>query len=130
MARTPPKNNPGQRTPNLDITRAPRLPGGDVCAPAPARAEFRVPDEAPAPKAPTLTCYSISEEPPVLRPGPPTRPWMDEAREGYAYRGLPLSIANGHGCEVLNPTPFEATWRGGTGTHGVASRRSTAARRW
>ncbi|MCU0687754.1 MAG: DUF6065 family protein [Polyangiaceae bacterium] len=119
MARPPPKDNPGQRTPTLDITGAPRLSGGDICAPAPARAEFRAPKEEPKPQVPTLTCYSIAADPPILRPGPPTREWMDETREGYAYRCLPLSIANGHGWEVLNPSPFEATWRGNTGTNGV-----------
>jgi hypothetical protein len=38
---------------------------------------------------------------------------MDEAPQAFAYRCLPLNIANAHGWEVLCPSAFEATWNGG-----------------
>jgi hypothetical protein len=38
---------------------------------------------------------------------------MDASPVGYAYRCLPLNIANAHGWEILNPSAFEATWDGG-----------------
>lgn len=38
---------------------------------------------------------------------------MDATPEGFAYRCLPLNIANAHGWEVLSPMAFEARWTGG-----------------
>ena len=38
---------------------------------------------------------------------------MDATPESFAYRCLPLNIANAHGWEVLCPTSFEAFWNGG-----------------
>ncbi len=60
-----------------------------------------------------LILYPTSGFKPVVRPAPVTRPWMDEAPQGFAYRCLPLNIANAHGWEVLCPTGFEAVWNGG-----------------
>jgi hypothetical protein len=45
---------------------------------------------------------------PLVRPAPATRPWRDDTPKAFAYRCLPLKIANGHGWEVLNPWGFEA----------------------
>jgi len=60
-----------------------------------------------------LILYPTSGFKPVVRPAPVTRRWMDEAPQGFAYRCLPLNIANAHGWEVLCPTGFEAVWNGG-----------------
>lgn len=49
----------------------------------------------------------------VIRPASPRRAWMDRTNGGFAYRCLPLTIANSHGWEVLSPSTFEATWTGG-----------------
>jgi hypothetical protein len=38
---------------------------------------------------------------------------MDSSPESYAYRCLPLTIANAHGWEVLSPCGFTAEWNGG-----------------
>jgi hypothetical protein len=38
---------------------------------------------------------------------------MDATPESFAYRCLPLNIANAHGWEVLTPCSFEAIWDGG-----------------
>jgi hypothetical protein len=38
---------------------------------------------------------------------------MDESPESFAYRCLPLNIANAHGWEILSPCGFEAEWNGG-----------------
>jgi len=59
---------------------------------------------------------------PLIRPAPATRPWMDATAEKFAYRCLPLDIANAHGWEVLNPCGVEAVWDGGNGTPAVATR--------
>ena len=67
-----------------------------------------------------LVCYLTTDHAPLIRPAPATRQWMDEAvPDSYAYRCLPLNIANGHGWEILNPGGFEAVWDGSTHVEGV-----------
>ena len=39
---------------------------------------------------------------------------MDRTRNGFAYRCLPLNIANAHGWLLLNTIPFIAQWDGGS----------------
>jgi Family of unknown function (DUF6065) len=60
-----------------------------------------------------LECYALWPEPPMLAPARPTRAWMDATRERYAYRCLPLNIANGYGWEILCPCSFSIQWNGG-----------------
>ena len=60
-----------------------------------------------------LICYQINEQAPPLVPARSERAWMDETVSRYAYRCLPLSIANAMGWELLCPDPFEAEWNGG-----------------
>ena len=66
-----------------------------------------------------LICYLHPGWALLIRPAPATRPWMDRTPESFAYRCLPLNIANAHGWEILNPTGFEAVWNGGTGADAV-----------
>jgi hypothetical protein len=66
-----------------------------------------------------LTCYETSVDPINIRPGVPERAWMDESNQGFAYRCLPLVIANAHGWEVLSPVAFEAEWTGSNALDGV-----------
>src|SRR4051812_30816381 len=75
----------------------------------------------PAPGEPALdlTAYLHPGWTPLIRPAPPTRPWMDATPESFAYRCLPLNIANAHGWEVLTPHGFEAIWDGGPGTGAI-----------
>ena len=60
-----------------------------------------------------LKCYIYRGWEPRIRVASPKRTWMDEAPKSYPYRCLPLSIANSHGWEILNPFGFEAVWNGG-----------------
>lgn len=48
-----------------------------------------------------------------IRPAPVDRAWMDATDQRFAYRCLPLNIANGLGWELLCPAGFVATWDGG-----------------
>jgi hypothetical protein len=41
------------------------------------------------------------------------RQWMDDSTNGFAYRCLPLTIANQLGWFVTSPVGFTAFWRGG-----------------
>jgi hypothetical protein len=59
-----------------------------------------------------LVCYPTSGIVPEIRPGPAAREWMDATPQGFAYRCLPLTIANAHGWEILSPCAFTATWSG------------------
>jgi Family of unknown function (DUF6065) len=67
-------------------------------------------------------CYLHPGWKPLIRPAEATRSWMDEAPEAFAYRCLPLNIANQHGWEILCPCTFDACWNGGKATEDVAIR--------
>jgi hypothetical protein len=69
-----------------------------------------------------LICYLTSGEAPEIAPAPVERDWMDRTPQGFAYRCLPLNIANAHGWVVLNPAAFIAEWNGGPGLDAIAIR--------
>jgi len=58
-----------------------------------------------------LTAYTMGH-PTRIRPAPVERDWMEKSQERFAYRCLPLNIANAHGWEMLLPTGFKAVWGG------------------
>ena len=60
-----------------------------------------------------LTAYVVDGHKLDIRPAPVERDWMEATNERFAYRCLPLNIANAHGWEVLCPSVFTATWTGG-----------------
>jgi len=59
-----------------------------------------------------LLCYKLVPNPPAMVPASPTRDWMDASPDRFAYRCLPLNIANGYGWEILSPASFEIAWNG------------------
>ena len=64
-------------------------------------------------KAQVLYAYEIySQKDMPIETAPVERSWM-EARDRFAYRCLPLAIANQAGWFINNPTGFSATWNGG-----------------
>jgi hypothetical protein len=69
-----------------------------------------------------LICYPTSDIPPSIVPAPVERDWMERTDDGFAYRCLPLNIANAHGWMILNPSPFIAAWSGDGGPNGVTVR--------
>lgn len=69
-----------------------------------------------------FTCYVHEGWDPRIRPAPATRPWMDATPDAFAYRCLPLNIANAHGWEILSPCTFEASWNGGSSKDDVTVR--------
>ncbi|MBV6657486.1 MAG: hypothetical protein KI785_06925 [Devosiaceae bacterium] len=75
-------------------------------------------EDFPAPqadgKAPCgLIFYQIHHGAAEIRPAQAQRSWMDETPNRFAYRCLPLSIANATGWELLLPFGFRAFWNGG-----------------
>jgi hypothetical protein len=72
--------------------------------------------------APQLVCYPVEPDPPAIEPARAARDWMDRTDQRYAYRCLPLSIANASGWEILCPIAFEARWDGSDGRTGITIR--------
>ena len=73
------------------------------------------PPQASAIAAPQLTCYATEPDAPPIVPARAERSWMDLSDQRYAYRCIPMSVANASGWEILCPIDFEATWHGGMG---------------
>jgi len=67
-----------------------------------------------------LTAYVIDGHELRIRPAPAERPWMDESDQRFAYRCLPLNIANSHGWEILCTAGFSAMWDGGKAREAIA----------
>ncbi|WDI92387.1 DUF6065 family protein [Xanthomonas campestris] len=66
-----------------------------------------------------LTAHVLDGHTLDIRPAPHERAWMDATDQRYAYRCLPLAIANAHGWELLCQAGFEAAWDGGDGLGAV-----------
>ena len=75
---------------------------------------------------PELICYPMWPDPPPLIPARSERPWMDDTPEHYAYRCIPLSIANASGWELTLPFGFEVAWYGGAGLDTIQFRGADA----
>ena len=69
-----------------------------------------------------LVAYQLNESGPPLLCAPTARAWMDATDERFAYRCLPMLIANQAGWFVLNECSFEATWNGAGDPSGVEIR--------
>ena len=59
-----------------------------------------------------LIAFGLPGQPLDIRPAPYERDWMDATDQRYAYRCLPLTIANAHGWEILCTSGFSAYWNG------------------
>jgi hypothetical protein len=68
---------------------------------------------------PELIAYRLNSSPPPLVCAPGSRAWMDASIDRFAYRCLPLLIANQAGWFILNEHPFEAMWDGKLDPSGV-----------
>lgn len=55
----------------------------------------------------------------LLAPSELKRDWMEDTPNRFAYRCLPLNIANMLGWDLINPVGFEAVWDGGLGTESI-----------
>src|SRR5258708_29893587 len=60
-----------------------------------------------------LRCFVIDDQTVRIRPAPRERDWMDQTPSKFAYRCLPLAVANQHGWELLSDGTHEAIWNGG-----------------
>ncbi|MFZ2139729.1 MAG: DUF6065 family protein, partial [Xanthobacteraceae bacterium] len=71
-----------------------------------------------------LIAYVMDGHEIEIRPAPVERDWMDTSDRRFAYRCLPLNIANAHGWEIVCPSAFDAVWNGGTSRDSVRVRPS------
>ena len=78
--------------------------------------------ESPASQSPadrpTLTAYRIHKYPSMpIVPATAMRGWMDNTNDRFAYRCLPLLIANQNGWFIVNTHRIRCVWNGGAGEH-------------
>lgn len=68
---------------------------------------------------PFLDLFKMDETTPDIKPGQPRRKWMDETSERFAYRCLPLTMANSTGWDILCPFTVDIEWTGGQGKEDI-----------
>ena len=66
-----------------------------------------------------IVAYEVIEDPMPIRSCSRRRDWMDSTPDRFAYRCLPLAIANQVGWEILCPTDFSARWSGKDGLDAI-----------
>ncbi len=66
-----------------------------------------------------LIAYELIADPPDIVPGERDRDWMSATSERFAYRCLPLNIANQAGWDILNAVAFTCMWTGGRDKHAI-----------
>ncbi|WP_421854059.1 DUF6065 family protein [Oricola sp.] len=71
-------------------------------------------------KITNLHCYKVLENACRIVPARASRQWMDDTNQRFAYRCLPLSIANAMGWELLLSEKTVATWNGKNGLNDIA----------
>lgn len=72
-------------------------------------------------EAPILTCYRIHPVPSMsIVPAPSRREWMDQTGNKFAYRCLPLVIANQSGWFILNMHRIRLVWDGGAAKESIS----------
>jgi len=60
-----------------------------------------------------LIAYEVTQNAMALVSGRSERKWMDETPNKFAYRCLPLVMANQLGWDILSPVRFTSLWKGG-----------------
>jgi hypothetical protein len=69
-----------------------------------------------------IIAYEAVEKPMLLQSADRRRDWMDETVDRFAYRCLPVAIANQAGWDILNPVGFSAKWNGKAGLDAISIR--------
>jgi hypothetical protein len=73
-----------------------------------------------------IRVFPLRAEQPLIRASELDRHWMDATAERFAYRCLPLNMANQHGWEILCPVDVVARWNGGCSTTDIEIRTTGA----
>lgn len=90
----------------------------DAAAPAPraGRKGKRQTVAGPALEPLPFTAYALVDTPAPLVKARQERDWMEATSLRFAYRCLPMMIANQSGWMILNPRKFSLVWTGGPDT--------------
>ena len=56
--------------------------------------------------------YLFGNESVLIKPSSTKREWMDNTQNKFAYRCLPMVIANHHGWDAICPSDIQITWEG------------------
>ncbi len=67
-----------------------------------------------------ITAFEVIEDPMPLQSAQRARPWMEDTVDRFAYRCLPVAIANQVGWDILCPVAFTARWNGKEGLKDVS----------
>ena len=67
-----------------------------------------------------LIAHKNVKDPMPIHPASNKRQWMDETIHQYAYRCLPLQIANASGYELLSPCDIIVVWNGSNHKDGLS----------
>lgn len=70
-------------------------------------------------ETPSLEFFKVGANPPPVVPAVGKRAWMDATHDRYAYRCIPMTIANASGWEVRCPFAFDVAWDGGAGLDAI-----------
>ncbi|MEF9425558.1 DUF6065 family protein [Xanthomonas citri pv. viticola] len=54
-----------------------------------------------------------------VRTAPQERSWMNSTSQKFAYRCLPMAVANSHGWHICNGSSFSAEWDGSESVSGI-----------
>lgn len=78
-------------------------------------------DDTPAApiEVPDLTAYRLRADPAPMVPAEPRRAWMNATDQRFAYRCIPMPIANATGWKLLSPVEFNVSWTGGNAVDAV-----------
>ncbi len=68
---------------------------------------------------PFIAYRTSTKEPVPIVPADKMRDWMDKTNAHFAYRCLPLLMANQAGWFLLNTTPVQLTWNGKDGPKAI-----------
>lgn len=60
-----------------------------------------------------LICYTLEGKEVDVQPAGPERPWINNTRNQFAKRCLPLVVANAHGWQIRFPDGCWLKWSGG-----------------
>lgn len=66
-----------------------------------------------------LICYTLGDPAFTIKPAQRERGWMERTRDRFAYRCLPLVIANAFGWTVCTTRGFDAWWEGSEASAGL-----------